>query len=69
MLFHENPNIFILFLLPKKLEIPNSKKVNRNPGCTAIILHRITTLSSMPLFVHKVHHLLGRQYMRSTTHI
>lgn len=50
----KHPNIFILFILPKKLEIPNSKKVNRNPGCTAIILHRITTLGSMPLFVHKV---------------
>lgn len=55
MLFHENILMFILLRLLEKLEIPNSKKEkeNKNPGCTAIILHRIKTLGSMVSFVNK----------------
>lgn len=36
--------------------MPNSKKekVNKNPGCTAVILHRSKTLVSMLSFVNKL---------------
>lgn len=42
-------------MLLEKLEIPNSKKEkeSKNPGCTAVILHRIKTLGSMLSFVNK----------------
>lgn len=55
MLFHEN-TLILFILVIEKLEIPNSKeeKVDKNPGCTVIILHRIKTLGSMLSFVNKV---------------
>lgn len=65
MLFHEN--ILILFILViGKLEIPNSKKekVNKNPGCTAIILHGLTILGSMLSFVNEV-----AEFSKQTEHM
>lgn len=55
MLFHEN-TLILFILVIEKLEIPNSKKekVDKNPGCTAIILHRIKSLDSMLSFVNEV---------------